>query len=117
MERALPRAKAGRQTMRGACIGANSRSSGDLVNRNASMHAIVDRLSAIYEESVSNLREALSAYVRDRKPPNPKSRAKGVFAYPELKIDYAGKLPRPQLSRAFARLNQPSSPGSPLAGY
>jgi AMP nucleosidase len=115
MERALPRAKAGRQTMRGACIGANSRSSGDLVNRNASMHAIVDRLSAIYEESVSNLREALSAYVRDRKPPNPKSRAKGVFAYPELKIDYAGKLPRPQLSRAFARLNQPGTYATSIA--
>ena len=71
------------------------------------MHAVVDQLSAIYEDSVSNLREALTLYVRDRTAPSPKARAKGAFAYPELKIDYVGKLPRPLLSRAFARLNQP----------
>ncbi|HEX6071752.1 MAG TPA: AMP nucleosidase, partial [Sphingomicrobium sp.] len=47
------------------------------------------------------------AYVRERATPNPKERAKGAFAYPELRVDYAGKLPRPLLSRAFARLNQP----------
>jgi AMP nucleosidase len=77
------------------------------VNRTQSMHAIVDQLSTIYDESVANLREALTAYVRDRATPNPKERAKGAFAYPELRVDYAGKLPRPLLSRAFARLNQP----------
>jgi AMP nucleosidase len=77
------------------------------VKATPSMHGIVDRLAAIYEESVGNLRDALSAYVRDGTAPGAKARAKGCFAYPELRVDYAGKLPRPLLSRAFARLNQP----------
>jgi hypothetical protein len=77
------------------------------VKATLSMHGIVDRLAAIYEESVGNLREALSAYVRDGTAPTRKARAGGCFAYPELRIDYAGKAPRPLLSRAFARLNQP----------
>jgi hypothetical protein len=65
------------------------------------MHAIVDQLAAIYDESVANLREALAAYVEDRTAPGARARAKGIFAYPELRIDYAGKLPRPQLARAL----------------
>ena len=32
---------------------------------------------------------------------------KGAFAYPELRIDYGGKLPSVPPTRAFARLNQP----------
>jgi AMP nucleosidase len=85
------------------------------VNRNLSTHSVVDQLAAIYEESVANLREALSAYVRDGTAPNPRARAKGCFAYPELRVDYAGKLPRPQLARAFARLNQPGTYASSIA--
>src|SRR6185369_393698 len=37
------------------------------------------------------------------------------FAYPQLRIDYAGKAPRPQLARAFARLNQPGTYASSIA--
>src|SRR3954470_20140208 len=69
-------------------------------------HDIVDQLGAIYEESVANLRRALADYVRDRSPPDAAARANGSFAYPELRIEYAGNFPRPVLSRAFARLNQ-----------
>jgi AMP nucleosidase len=76
---------------------------------------VVDQLAAIYEESVANLREALSTYVRDGTAPNLRARAKGCFAYPELRVDYAGKLPRPQLARAFARLNQPGTYASSIA--
>ena len=78
-------------------------------------HAIVDRLSSIYDESVRNLREALTAYVRDRAAPDQEARAGGCFAYPELRLDYPGKLPRPTLSRAFARLNQPGSYATSIA--
>ena len=85
------------------------------MNRNGSAHAVVDQLASIYEESVSNLREALEAYLRDRTAPAQRARTKGCFAYPELKIDYAGKLPRPQLARAFARLNQPGTYASSIA--
>ncbi|HEX8841076.1 MAG TPA: AMP nucleosidase [Sphingomicrobium sp.] len=85
------------------------------MNRNPSSHGIVDQLSAIYEESVANLREALGAYVANHTAPSPKARSQGCFAYPELRIDYAGKLPRPQLARAFARLNQPGTYASSIA--
>ena len=75
----------------------------------AGAQAIVDELAAIYEESVANLRRALSDYVRDRTAPDVGERANGSFAYPELRIEYADKLPRPVVERAFARLNQPGT--------
>src|SRR5437764_656795 len=78
-------------------------------------HDIVDQLAAIYEESVGNLRRALADYVRDRTPPDAGARANGSFAYPELRIEYADKLPRPVLSRAFARLNQPGTYATSIA--
>jgi AMP nucleosidase len=69
-------------------------------------HATVDELVAIYDESVANLRQALARYVEDRSPPEARTRKNGAFAYPELRIDYGGKLPAVAPSRAFARLNQ-----------
>ena len=63
-------------------------------------HDIVDQLAAIYDESVTNLRQALARYVEDRSAPDPKSRKRGVFAYPELRIDYSGKLPVSAPARA-----------------
>ncbi|HZC37579.1 MAG TPA: AMP nucleosidase [Sphingomicrobium sp.] len=78
-------------------------------------HAIVDELAAIYEDSVANLRQALADYVRDRTRPDAAARANGSFAYPELRIEYADKLPRPVVSRAFARLNQPGTYATSIA--
>jgi len=69
--------------------------------------AIVDQLASIYDESVANLRRALAAYIKDRTQPDPVARSKGSFAYPELRISYAGAPPQRQVQRAFARLNQP----------
>src|SRR5690348_10624114 len=68
---------------------------------------IVDQLASIYDESVANLRRALAAYIKDRTQPDPIARSKGSFAYPELRISYAGAPPQRQVPRAFARLNQP----------
>lgn len=79
------------------------------------IHRIVDQLAGIYDESVDNLREAVAGYVRDRTPPDAASRAAGAFAYPELRIDYAGKFPRPSVARAFARLTQPGTYASSIA--
>lgn len=78
-------------------------------------NAIVDQLAAIYDESVANLRIALSRYVADRAPPDAKARKTGAFAYPELRIDYAGKAPAASPSRAFARLNQPGAYATSIA--
>ena len=76
---------------------------------------VVDQLAAIYDESVDNLRRAVDAYARNRTPPDSKTRAQGAFAYPELRIDYAGKIPRPTVARAFARLTQPGTYASSIA--
>ena len=46
----------------------------------SSMHAIVDQLCAIYDESVENLRKALSAYLDDGTLPDEGERARGQFA-------------------------------------
>ena len=72
-------------------------------------NAIVDQLATIYDESVANLRQSLSRYIADRTAPDIKTRMKGAFAYPELRIEYDGELPRSAPPRAFARLNQPGT--------
>jgi AMP nucleosidase len=85
------------------------------MSKGQSTHAIVDQLAAVYDESVENLRRAIAAYVRDRTPPDGKARANGAFAYPELRVEYGGKLPRAAVARAFARLTQPGTYASSIA--
>src|SRR4051794_8293499 len=78
-------------------------------------HDIVDQLAAIYDESVANLRQSLSRYIEDRTPPDGRTRKKGAFAYPELRIDYGGKAPALAPARAFARLNQAGTYATSIA--
>ena len=85
------------------------------MKREFNAHGIVDELAAAYDESVANLRQALARYVEDRRPPETKARKNGVFAYPELRIDYAGKVPSSAPTRAFARLNQPGAYATSVA--
>ncbi len=82
-----------------------------------SVHGIVDQLCAIFDESVANLRQALALYIETGERPDPKARAEGRFAYPELRIDYHPTAPRPTTAptRAFARLNEPGSYASTIA--
>jgi AMP nucleosidase len=79
--------------------------------------SITDQLCSIYDESVANLREALTVYLERGERPDPKKRAKGCFAYPELRVEYHPRTPQPQTSptRAFARLNDPGSYASSIA--
>ena len=69
--------------------------------------ALLDRLEAIYESSVGNLRQSLAAYARHGHRPDRAARAEGAFAYPEVRIEYDPETPPPTPARAFARLNQP----------
>ena len=82
-----------------------------------SVQAIVEQLCAIFDESVADLREALKAYLDRGELPDPKDRAAGRFAYPELRIDYHPTSPRPAHGpvRAFARLNDPGCYASSIA--
>ena len=82
-----------------------------------SVQAIVEQLCAIFDESVANLRESLSAYLARGELPDPKERAAGRFAYPELRIEYHPTAPQPATMpiRAFARLNEPGTYVSSIA--
>src|SRR6476660_6915289 len=71
--------------------------------------AILDQLCSIYDQSVANLREALGAYCENGAPPDPEQRAKGAFAYPELRVTYKGGQTAGRFTRAFARLTQPGT--------
>nr|WP_294849346.1 AMP nucleosidase [uncultured Sphingomonas sp.] len=71
------------------------------------IETILDSLEAHYDTSVSNLRTALAAYVKDGVRPDVKARDEGAFSYPELRIEYDPEAPVIAPNRAFARLNQP----------
>jgi AMP nucleosidase len=68
---------------------------------------IVDQLCEMFDESVAALRSALARYLMRGERPDPEARANGLFAYPELRIDYSSNDPAKFPPRAFGRLNQP----------
>ena len=76
---------------------------------------LIDSLCAIYDESVAALRSALACYLSDGDLPDPKARAGGLFAYPELRVDYRYNQPARFPGRAFGRLNQPGRYATSIA--
>ena len=68
---------------------------------------LVDHLCELYDKSVACLRTALARYLASGEAPDPKARAKGLFSYPELRIDYRFDNPPKFPNRAYGRLNQP----------
>jgi len=70
--------------------------------------AIIDQLEDLYQGSVRALRLALGDYLKTGQRPDPQLRAKGAFAYPELRLIHGGEK-QPRLHRAFARLNAPGA--------
>jgi AMP nucleosidase len=69
--------------------------------------ALIDSLCAMFDESIAALRSSLARYLLRGERPNPEARAAGLFAYPELRIDYGQDRPARFPPRAFGRLNQP----------
>ncbi|MGC4541895.1 AMP nucleosidase, partial [Escherichia coli] len=55
------------------------------------------------------LQAALTAYLTDGTPPSPESRHDGSFAYPVIRLHYAGDLNRPTPPRSFGRLVSPGT--------
>ena len=72
-----------------------------------SIPAIIDQLCEMFDESVAALRGALARYPLRGERPDAEARARGLFAYPELRIDYSFDQPPAFPPRAFGRLNQP----------
>lgn len=70
---------------------------------------IVSELERLYRASVDRLQAALNAYLTDGTPPSPESRQDGSFAYPVIRLHYAGDLNRPTPPRSFGRLVSPGT--------
>ena len=71
---------------------------------------VIESLCAMYDESVANLRGALARYLKSGERPEADARAQGLFAYPELRIDYRYNPAETIPARSFGRLNgQPTT--------
>ena len=70
------------------------------------LDALIGRLQQLYDQSVANLRASLAAYLTSGERPDPKARAAGAFAYPELRIRYAPDGPVPRVGRAYGIIRE-----------
>ena len=55
--------------------------------------AALDRLQTLYDQSVTNLREAVRTFLATGERPDPEARARGLFSYPELRVSWFGERP------------------------
>lgn len=69
--------------------------------------AIVDELERLYAASVARLQAALAAFIDRREMPLPASRSDGSFAYPEIRLRFAGGEAAAAPLRSFGRLVTP----------
>jgi len=69
--------------------------------------AALDRLQTLYDQSVSNLREAVRTFLATGERPDAQARAAGLFSYPELRVSWFGERPANLASRAYARISRP----------
>jgi AMP nucleosidase len=76
---------------------------------------LIDSLCEIYDDSVAALRTALACYLKNGERPDPAARARGLFAYPELRIDYRHGAVAAAPSRAFGRLTRPGRYATSIA--
>ena len=77
------------------------------MTRTEDIPGIIAELIETYDRSVSCLRAALARYLKTGEKPDRQARTDGLFAYPELRIDYRFDSPPKFPGRAFGRLNQP----------
>jgi AMP nucleosidase len=77
------------------------------VTREEDIPKLIDELCSMFDQSVAALRSALARYLAHGERPDAEARAAGLFAYPELRIDYGYDHPVKFPARAFGRLNQP----------
>jgi AMP nucleosidase len=67
---------------------------------------VVAQLEALFDQSVTRLKSAISRFARDGIPPDPAQRHDGSFAYPEIHLSYDGRTANSPTFRSFGRLAQ-----------
>jgi AMP nucleosidase len=75
---------------------------------------IVTTIEHMYDAAVANLRDALSAYLTERKIPSAEYRQSGLFSYPELVIHYTGVERAAVANLAFGKLERPGKYSSTI---
>ncbi|MEH3104759.1 MAG: AMP nucleosidase [Sphingomonas phyllosphaerae] len=68
---------------------------------------LVRELDRLYTASVDRLKAAITAYIADGSVPERSARNDGSFAYPEIRLRFAGSDGRPTPMRSFGRLVSP----------
>ena len=68
--------------------------------------AIVAELIRVHAEAIATLRADVAAYAADGTLPPADRRRDASWCYPELRIRYAGREHRPDVTRAFGRLGR-----------
>jgi Bacterial AMP nucleoside phosphorylase N-terminus. len=61
----------------------------------------LEKLQALYDQSVTALRNAISVYIDNHSLPDAKARADGLFVYPQLSVSWSGNAHKAQKTRAF----------------
>ncbi len=69
------------------------------------INRIIDELQSHYDTAVQNLQDAIQDYIRNGTIPPKRMRSDGSFAYPELRIKYAGGEHSGKSGLSFGRLN------------
>ena len=63
----------------------------------------LEKLDALYEQSVNALRSAISDYIETGNLPDEKARTQGLFVYPSLSVTWDGSASSNPKTRAYAR--------------
>ena len=71
--------------------------------------AILDQVETLYDSAVEKLRRDVMAFGRDRSLPPPERRHDGSYAYPELRVRFAGSDRPDDRGSAFGRLDGPGT--------
>lgn len=67
----------------------------------------LDKLEALYEQSVNALRDAIGRYIEEGTLPEQEARNNGLFVYPSLSVTWDGSTTNPPKTRAWARFTHP----------
>ncbi|WP_337261677.1 MULTISPECIES: AMP nucleosidase [unclassified Serratia (in: enterobacteria)] len=67
----------------------------------------LDKLEAMYDASVCALRGAIKDFITHGTLPDEKSRAEGLFSYPELRVHWDGEPSNSPRARAYGRFTRP----------
>lgn len=77
------------------------------MSKHATPDSAIDALETLYSRATSALSAALSRFLKEGIPPDPRLRASGAFCYPRLRIVYNPDGPPPPISRAFGKMSEP----------